>query len=149
MKTRLHPVLALVIASFVGCAIFVLILPWGDPCSFHHPCQFTAAHNAWSNASFVVICLAVGFVAGKLSRSYRPLVGALSVPVAGVTGAVMARVVYRLGTPHFDIWAILNAPDLTGLYVGVSALLVLGAIGAVASMWLSARSFKPRPPSGA
>ena len=150
MKAPLHPALALTVAALGGCAIFVLLLPWGDPC-FHpdEPCHFSAAQNNFGNAVFLLICLAVSFGAGWLSRSYRLLAGTLSVPLASALGAVLARVVYNIERPLFNS-GVPDAAVMALLYLG--GLLLLGAIGAVASMWLrrpsSAPSFKPRPPSG-
>jgi len=154
VKTRLRPALALAVAALGGCAAFFLSLPWGEPCATHGyaggPCPIvlSATQHNLRNAAFVLICLAVGFGAGALSRSYRLLVGALSVPLAGFLGAVLARVVYDIDTPLFN-FDIPNADVMTIMYVG--GLLLLGAIGASASMVRrpsSTPSFKPRPPSG-
>jgi hypothetical protein len=110
----------------------------------------SATQHNLRNAAFMLICLAVGFGAGALSRSYRPLVGALSVPLANFLVAVLAHVLYRLETPLFNF----DVPHAYTLALtAVGSLLLLGAIGAMASMWLpvrrptSAPSFKPRSPS--
>jgi hypothetical protein len=103
-----------------------------------------------ANATFVVICLAVGFAAAWLSRSYRPLVGALSVPLAVFFAAVMAHVLYRPDPPLFNS----DVPHdymqkITGVsgptLLAVSGLLLLGALGAVASMWLLKRTQQRQP----
>jgi len=151
---RLHPVLALAVASLGGCAVFVLLLPWGDPCSTRYagaPCPIlmSAAQANLRNASFVLICITIGFGAGWLSRSHRLLMGTLSVPLAGFLAAVWAHVLYRPGTSLFDS----GAPRAYTLAVmDIGGVLLLGALGAVASMWLrrpsSAASFKPRPHRG-
>jgi hypothetical protein len=133
---RLHSGLALVLASLGGCAIFFALAPWGDPCTFHGyrgvPCPIVLSEtqNTLRNAAFVLICLSVGFGAGKLSRSYRPLTGALSVPLAAFSAGVAAHVLYRFDGPLFR-------PPLS--YASAIAYMVglafLGVVGAIAAMW--------------
>jgi hypothetical protein len=135
---RLHSGLALALASLGGCAIFLVLAPWGDPCTFHGysgvpcPSDLAEAQLGLRNAVFVVICLSVGFAAGKLSRSYRPFVGAASVLLAGFSAGIVAHMLYRLDAPLFT--------PLSGYALGLAVaymagLALLGALGAIASMW--------------
>ena len=135
---RLHSGLALALASLGGCATFFVLGPWGDPCTFHGysggPCPIvlSEAQNALRNVAFVAICLSVGFAAGKLSRSYQPLVGAASVLLAGFSAGIVAHVLYRLDAPLF------TPPSgyaLASAVAYMAGLALLGALGAIASKW--------------
>ena len=134
------PLSALALATLGGCAVFGASLPWGDPCTFHGyaggPCPSYVDDvplGGLRNAAFLAICLGIGFAASKLSPSYRPLVGAVSVPLAGFSAGALAHVLLRLDKPFF------TPPSsgyewVTGLgYLAV--LPALGVIGAVAAMW--------------
>jgi hypothetical protein len=131
---------ALALASLGGCALFVVALPWGDPCSFSEyaggPCPIDVAEPSLDrvrNAAFALICLGTGFAAGKLSPSPRPLVGAVSVFVAVFSAGIVAHVLYRLGARAFSLPT--NRWEWTLAVSYLITLAALGAIGVAASMW--------------
>lgn len=132
--------LAIASAAVLGCAAFLLLLPWGDPCSFATlpggaGCSIILSplQENLRNAGFVVICLCIGFAAGSFARSARILAGALSILPAVILAHFAARAYYGIGSVAHVPWT--RATYVTGL-VGIAALVVLGIVGGALSKYI-------------
>lgn len=138
---RLSVSLAIVIAALVGCAAFVAVLPWGDPCSFAPPSDgpgcpiiLSPLQDNIRNASFVGICLLIGLVGGLLTLSNRLVVGALAPPLAYVVTHFAAHWIYRIGWPEHPIpWTFYRIYWAVGVLIGMA---VIGLIGAALSRYV-------------
>lgn len=130
---RMRLPLAIAGAAILGCGAFVLLLRWGDPCSFAMPpgdtgCSIILSPLAQNlrNAGFLVICVCVGFVAGFFAGSARILAGSLSTLPAVILAHFAARFYYGIGPVAHVPWeSTTYVPNL----VAVTALVVLGIIG--------------------
>jgi lysylphosphatidylglycerol synthetase-like protein (DUF2156 family) len=137
-RTRLP--LAIAGAAVLGCAAFLLLLPWGDPCSFVTPrgeagCSIVLStlQQNLRNAVFAVICLCIGFAAGSFAESVRILAGALSTLPAVILASFAARVFYRIDSVADGPW---TRSAYVTLFVAIAALVVLGAIGGALSKYI-------------
>jgi uncharacterized membrane protein YeaQ/YmgE (transglycosylase-associated protein family) len=138
---RLSVPLAVAAAAFLGCAGFVALLPWGDPCSFVTPpgecCCFivlSPLEEHVRNAAFLVVCLLIGLVAGLLTRSHRLIAGALGPLLAYLIGHFAAHWIYRIGWPQHPIpWTSFRV--LTTILV-LASMATMGIIGAFISKYV-------------
>ena len=133
--------LAIVIAALVGCAAFVALLPWGDPCSFAPPsdgpgCPIVSSplQDNIRNASFFGVCLFIGFVGGLLARSHRLVVGALSPPLAALITYFVAHWIFGIGWPQQTLPWTSSRIFMTGEYFAVMA--AVGLVGAALSRYV-------------
>jgi len=132
---RLSTSLAIGIAALCGCAAFVALLPWGDPCSLIPPSDrigcpvvLVPLQENLRNLSFGGICLIIGFIGGLLTSSHRLVVGALSPPLAYLLGLFAAHWIYHIGSPEYSFPRSFFTIYMTlGLSVGIA---VLGLVGA-------------------
>lgn len=131
----------IIITAIVGCAGFVAVLPWGDPCSLTTPpgvagCEvlFSPLQQNIRNAGFGGVCLMIGFVAGLFTRSHRLLAGALSTLLALLLAHFAVHWVYGIGwTQHPLPWTPSRVLG-TGEYLGASA--AVGLVGALLSTYV-------------
>ena len=133
--------LAVATATIFGCAAFVALLPWGDPCSFVTPpgecccnIMLSPLQENFRNAGFGGVCVLAGLIAGLLTRS-RPLIaGALSPLLSYLLGYFAAHWVYGIGWPQHAIpWTAYLIHLTGGAFAGMAAL---GAIGAALSRFV-------------
>ena len=132
---RLSTYMAIGVAVFCGCAAFVALLPWGDPCSFVSPSDGSGCNIVLSplqehirNVSFGGICLLIGIVGGLLTRSHRLLVGALSSPVAFLFAHFAIRWIYPIAWSEHSIpWSLSGIYPTSAMLVGIAAIGLVGA----------------------
>ena len=132
--------LAIAGAASIGCAAFLLLLPWGDPCSFSTPpgeagCTIILSplQQTLRNASFVAICLCTGFAAGSCAGSARILAGALSALPAVILAHFAARLYYGIGSLPQLPW---TRTTYVASFVAIAALVVLGVLGGALSKYI-------------
>ena len=137
---RTYALVAIAGAAILGCAAFVALLPWGDPCSLTTPpgeagCAviLAPAQENLRNASFLVICLIVGFAAGFLTRSHRLFAGALSPLLAVLLAHFVVHWVYGIESPRYFLWTRFTILIDIGL---VAAMAISGLVGAALSRYV-------------
>jgi hypothetical protein len=127
--------LAVAIAATLGCAAFVALLPWGDPCSLtttpgEAGCDvlFSPLQQNLRNAGFGGICLMSGFLGGLLTRSHRLVAGASSTLVAMLLACLAVHRVYGIGWPRHPLfWTPFTILVAGAVLVSCAAAGVLGA----------------------
>jgi hypothetical protein len=132
--------IAVAVAAILGCAAFVALLPWGDPCSLTTPpgesgCTvlFSPLQQNLRNVVYSAICLLIGLIAGLLTRSHRLLAGALAAFLGFWLAFFAAHWIYGIGFIHHPLWT--TSMVLIGIAIlGSSAL--LGLVGAVLSSYV-------------
>ena len=137
---RLRLSLAISGAAVLGGAVFVLLLPWGDPCSFVTPpgvagCSIFLSpfQQNFRNVGFVAICLSIGFVAGAFAGSARILAGSLSTVPAVILAHFAAHLYYGIGGVAHVPWTRMTY--VTSVFA-TSALVVLGLVGGALSNYI-------------
>ena len=138
---RLSVPLAIAIAAILGCAAIVALLPWGDPWSFaartggvDRPIILSSMQQNIRNASFVGVCLAIGFLAGLLTRSRRLIAGALSPPLAALATYFASHWIYGLAWPQPALPWTFSRILITGETFAVIA--AVGLAGAALSRYV-------------
>jgi hypothetical protein len=126
MNSNARVILAVLFAAVFGASVFVVLLPWGNPCSFSQSPNINCASvssldEGLRNAVFVLLCVVVGTGAALVAGSLRH--------AAGVAGAVLAIVgahfaagwVYGVEASEgelFDYLKFLLMPAFLGLVGG-------------------------------
>jgi hypothetical protein len=138
---RLSTPLATAIAAVLGCAAFVALLPWGDPWSFAPQTggvddltSLSSLQENIRNASFLILCLAIGFVTGLLTRSRRFIAGALSPPLAALVAHFAAHWLYGIEWPQPAVPWTPSRVLITVAYFAVMA--AVGLVGAALSRYV-------------
>jgi hypothetical protein len=137
---RLRFTLAVVAPALLGCAAFMALLPWGDPCALTtQPGEagcgilLSPLQQNLRTAVFLALSLPVGLGAGLMSPSRRHLAGALSAPLAVLLSIIGVHLIYRIAGPFFRM-------DIPGSYVmalgDIIALAILGVIGGTLSRYV-------------
>jgi uncharacterized membrane protein YccC len=87
--TRMRFAYGIIGAAIFGGAVFIVLAPWGDPCSFADArCD---ADETIRNMVAIAICVLIGLTGGLLARIRRPLAGASSVIAAALLVNIGAR----------------------------------------------------------
>src|ERR1700722_671706 len=131
---RLRVASRIIVTAVIGCAAFVALLPWGDPCSLTTPpgvagCEvlFSPLQQNMRNAGFGGVCLMIGFIGGLFTRSHRLLAGALGTLLALIFAHFAVHWVYGLGWPQHPMpWTSTRVLG-TAEYLGASA--AVGPVG--------------------
>ena len=133
--------LAITTAAILGCAAYLALLPWGDPCTFTTPsgeggCAviFSPLQQDIRNAGFGSVCLLIGFIAGLLTRSYRLIAGALSTLSAFFLAHFAVHWIYGIGWPQHPMpWTSSTILTTSGF---MAAFAAIGLIGAALSRYV-------------
>jgi hypothetical protein len=122
--TRMRFAYGTIGAAIFGGAVLVVLVPWGDPCSFADArCD---ADETIRNIVFTAICVLIDLTGGLLARIRRPLAGAISIIAAALLAHFGTRWAYGLDPPSPNF---LEPFTLLQAVVGTVLLAGLGAVG--------------------
>ncbi len=125
VSSSLRPFSATAVAAAIGACAFLVLLPFGDPCSFRDPpnviCSPGSFREDVANVGFFLLCFAIGAGGAIAGRALRPLVGAVAATLAILVAHYLGGWVYGVPVSEgtlLQALTFLSIPAFTGALGG-------------------------------